>query len=126
MEIARIWASQRSLKRAGQIPAMVATLKAGGSLPRVTLIECEDGDIQVQDGHHRLVAICVSGRSHLERHEFILLQQDQFRVRCGKMEGIVSGYTTLFAKQAGGESPLAGSTPAPSAVAGIHTTVGEP
>ena len=31
------------------------------------------------------------------------------------MEGIVSGYTTLFAKQAGGESSLAGSTPAPSA-----------
>lgn len=88
MEIARIWASQRNLKRAGQIPAMLATLQAGGSLPVITLIECEDGEIQVQDGHHRLTAIWVNGRSHLERHEYILLQQDQFRVRCGKVKDL--------------------------------------
>jgi hypothetical protein len=115
MDITRIWVSQRNLRRAGQIPAMIETLAAGETLPRITLIRCEDGEVQVQDGHHRLAAIWLSGRTRLERHEYILLEQDQFRVRCGKLEGIVSGYTTLFAKQAGGESSLAGSTPAPSA-----------
>lgn len=115
MNIASIWVSQRNLRRADQIPAMIETLKAGGDLPRITLIQCEDGEVQVQDGHHRLAAIWLNGRTHLERHEYILLQQDQFRVRCGKLERIVSGYTKHFAKVSGGESSLAGSTPALSA-----------
>lgn len=89
MDIARIWMSQRNLRRAGQIPAMVATLKEGGTLPRIVLLHCEDGEIQVQDGHHRLVAIWKGGRRTLCKHEYILIEQDQFRVRCGKIDSLV-------------------------------------
>lgn len=115
MDITRIWVSQKNLRRAGQIPAMVEALLAGEDLPRITLIRCEDGEVQVQDGHHRLAAIWFSGRTNLERHEYLLLEQDQFRVRCGKLERIVSGYTKHFAKVSGGESSLADSTSALSA-----------
>ena len=83
MQIDQIWVSQRSLKRAGQIPAMIETLK-NGWLPPITLIEGTDGEIQVEDGHHRLVAIYLSGRTHLEKEEYILVQKDQWRPRCEK------------------------------------------
>lgn len=88
MDITQIWVSQRNLRRADQIQAMIKTL-ANENLPRITLIRCEDGEIQVQDGHHRLVAIWLSGRNYLERHEYILLEQDQFRVRCGKLQDLL-------------------------------------
>lgn len=88
MQIERIWVSQRNLRRAGQIPAMIETLK-NGWLPPITLIEGEDGEIQLEDGHHRLTAIYLSGRTHLEKWEYVLVQKDQWRPRCGRFHEIL-------------------------------------
>lgn len=84
MQIDRIWISQRNLKRAGQIPAMIETLKTG-YLPPITLSEGEDGEVQLDDGHHRLTAIYLSGRTHLEAEEYILIQREPNRPRKGKI-----------------------------------------
>jgi hypothetical protein len=56
MDITQIWMSQRKLRRAGQISAMVEALKQGEELPRIALVRSDDGEIQVHDGHHRLTA----------------------------------------------------------------------
>lgn len=86
MQIARIWMAQRFLRRAGQIPAMIEALHEGDVLPRIILLHTEDGEIQVQDGHHRLVAYWLAGRRTLNKHEYLLLEGDQNRPRCGKIE----------------------------------------
>lgn len=85
MDITKIWLSQRDLKRAGQIPAMIETLHNGGLLPPIVLAKCEDGEVQLDDGHHRLTAIWMSGRTVLETHEYILVEKDQWKPRFGKM-----------------------------------------
>ena len=92
MEIMQIWMSQRNLRRAAQIPAMVQTLKEGGLLPRIVLCRTEDGLVQVEDGHHRLAAIWLSGRTELERHQYLLLEKDRWRPRCGKITNLLGGY----------------------------------
>ncbi len=89
MDIARIWMSQKNLRRIEQIPAMVETLKHGEILPKIILNQCEDGEIQIQDGHHRLVAIWLSGKTKLEKHEYLLVQKDQWRIRCGKIRSLI-------------------------------------
>lgn len=88
MEIREIWLCQRKLNRAGQIPGMIETLESGW-LPAITLGRLEDGSIQVEDGHHRLTAIWLSGRTHLEPWEYILIELDRWRPRCGKIEDII-------------------------------------
>jgi hypothetical protein len=88
MNIAQIWMSQKKLRRIGQIKGMIAALQNGGDLPKIELVHCED-EIQVHDGHHRLVAIWLSGRRTLHRHEYILLEQDQYQGRFGKIEELV-------------------------------------
>ncbi len=78
--------SQSNLHRAYQIPAMI-----NECLPKITLVQCEDGEVQVHDGHHRLVAYWLSGRRNLQRHEYILLQQDNYnRGRFGKIEKLLT------------------------------------
>lgn len=88
MEIMRIWLSQRNLRRAGQIPAMVEAILNGDILPRITLILDEEGEVQVEDGHHRLCAYWLAGRLELEDHEYLLVTKDRWKRRCGKIDGL--------------------------------------
>ena len=85
MEIRDIWLTQSKLNRAGQIPGMIKTLEDDW-LPAITLGRLEDGSIQVEDGHHRLTAIWLSGRQKLEPWEYILIESDRWRPRRGKIE----------------------------------------
>jgi len=90
MQIAEIFVSQRKLRRLAQIPAMVNTLEAGGCLPRITLGHSRDGSIQVDDGHHRLTAIWLSGRTELEEDEYLLLEKEQWRPRFGRVPDLMA------------------------------------
>jgi hypothetical protein len=82
--------SQKNLRRAGQVPAMVEALMRGEVLPRITLVRSDDGEIQVHDGHHRLSAYWLAGRRTLARHEYLLLEQEQYpRPRRGKVEDLL-------------------------------------
>jgi len=84
MHIQNIWMSQKSLRRKEQIPEMIRVIEEGGNLPPIIIAECEDGEFQLEDGHHRLTAYWLSGRTNLERGEFVLVQKDQWRTRHGK------------------------------------------
>ena len=95
MRISGIYMSQRQLGRAAQIPAMIETLEAGGCLPRITLSRLEDGSIQVEDGHHRLVAIWMTGRQELKQHEYLLLEKDQWRPRFGRITDLLKRCGTM-------------------------------
>lgn len=89
IDIAKIWMSQRLLKRPEQIVGMIKAIDDGSLLPAITLNLTEDGEIQVEDGHHRLVAIWLSGRKRLKEHEYILLEKDQWRPRFGRIEALI-------------------------------------
>jgi hypothetical protein len=89
MEITSIWMSQRNLRRAGQLPAMIKTLCEGGILPPITLARCEDGEIQLDDGHHRLAAIWLSGRTELYEHEYFEVQKEQWKPRTGRVTDLL-------------------------------------
>lgn len=73
MNIESLWATQRNLKREKDIPAMIAFLKEGGIFDVIELHECDDGEIQVNNGHHRIVSIYLSGRTYLNPEEYILI-----------------------------------------------------
>jgi hypothetical protein len=102
MDITRIWMSQRGLRRAGQIPAMVETLKRGDELPRITLVRGGDGEVQLHDGHHRLTAFWLAGRRELQRHEYLLLEQDRYhRPRFGRIDSLLKRLSKEVATMAG-------------------------
>jgi hypothetical protein len=90
MQIAEIYVSQRTLRRVAQIPAMVDTLEIGGCLPRITLSRSRDGSIQVDNGHHRLTAIWLSGRTELEADEYLLFEKEQWRPRFGRIPDLMA------------------------------------
>ena len=88
MDIMDIWMSQTNLRRSKQIQGMIETIRNGGLLSPITLARCEDGEIQVEDGHHRLMAIYLSGRSELFSDEFVLIEKDQWKNRFGKVDNL--------------------------------------
>lgn len=89
MDIMKIWVSQRKLRCVTQISEMIKTLHDGGCLPPITLSRCEDGEVQLKDGHHRLTAFWLSGRKRLECHEYLLIETDSYRPRFGKMPDLL-------------------------------------
>ena len=92
MDIAKIWISQRNLHRHAQIQGMIDSLIAGEFLPQIILARCEDGEIQVEDGHHRLMAYWLSGRTRLQKHEYLLLEKDQWKKRFGRVFDLISSH----------------------------------
>jgi hypothetical protein len=91
MEIHALWMSQRKLRRVGQIPGMIESLEQGDVLPPIVLSRCEDEEIQVEDGHHRLTAIWLSGRKTLLKHEYVLVNKDQWKPRTGRIQDLYRG-----------------------------------
>ncbi len=81
-----LWVSQRRLRNPEQVDGMVRELEDGGFLPKITLVRAEDGQVQVHDGHHRVVAYVLSGKFRLGWGEYTLLEQDDYnRPRFGKV-----------------------------------------
>lgn len=88
--------SQRDLRRAGQIPAMIETLREGGILPPITLAQDEFGEIQLEDGHHRLMALWLSGKTNLDKHEYVLVEKDQWKPRFGGIDRLYKNWKTCL------------------------------
>lgn len=80
MEIARLCCTQRGLKRAKQIPTLME-----GFYEPVELNLCPDGEVEIHNGHHRVVSIWMTGRTVLRSFEYILLIKDEQRTRFGKL-----------------------------------------
>ena len=89
MQIEEIWMSQRKLRNIAQVAGMVQTIKEGGFLPRILIGHDKDGSVQLEDGHHRLVAYWLAGKSTLSGDEYLLLEKDQWRPRFGKIHELL-------------------------------------
>lgn len=83
--IENIYITQKSLKRKHQIEGMIQSLKDGNFLPPIVLIENENGEIQVQDGHHRLMARYLFGQKFLEPQDYIFVRKEFFKPVKGKI-----------------------------------------
>jgi hypothetical protein len=83
MDINKLFVSQRKLRQPGQVPELVQAIQEGDYVPPIRLSEAEDGTVQVDDGHHRIVAYWLSGRAKLERHEYTLIFAGRARPRFG-------------------------------------------
>lgn len=86
IEIEKIWICQKSLKRSGQISKMMSELRG---LPPIELAELENGEIQVEDGHHRLMAYYLSGQTELTSDQYNLTQKTNWRARIGKIDDLL-------------------------------------
>lgn len=73
LEIFNIYASQHQLRNIEQIEGLVCSIQKQENIPRITLIENENGKIWVVNGHHRLVAYILCGRYVLYDHEYLLI-----------------------------------------------------
>ena len=86
VKLENIHVTQRKLRNVDQLPLMLKAIADDDYLPPVRLAEFEDGSIHIEDGHHRCTAYWLSGREHLESHEYLLVYKDgQDRVRFGKI-----------------------------------------
>ena len=90
MQIAEIYVSQRKLRRACQLPAMREAIEAGCWLPRITLSRGHDGRVKVEDGHHRLAAIWLTGRRELRKDEYLLVEKEASRPRFGTVRDLLT------------------------------------
>ena len=87
--IDRLWFSQARLKRLQQMPDLIAYARNGGLFNRNPLIELhqnEDEEIVINNGHHRVTAAWLAGRTILYREEFIILYKDAYRPRFGTIQ----------------------------------------
>lgn len=85
--IKRLWFSQKCLKRADNLTNLFKLLWA--ETPFSTKIELNlapDGEYEIKNGHHRVVAIWLTGRTYLENGEYILVDKDKIGKRFGKIE----------------------------------------
>ena len=83
IEIESIWISQRNLNRIELISQMILDAE---ELPPIRLSQMPNGDIQVEDGHHRLLAIYLSGEKFLKEHQYVLVPKDSWCARIGKID----------------------------------------
>lgn len=60
---------------------MVEMLLSGGCLPRIHLNRLEDGQIEINDGHHRVTAVWASGRAELRPDEYLLIETEKPKSR---------------------------------------------
>ena len=89
MDIAQLYVSQRTLWRAEQVPALVEAILNEEDIPPIRITESEDGTLQVHDGHHRIVAYNLAGRTRLEDYEYELSYTARHRPRFGQVADLM-------------------------------------
>ncbi len=89
MDITQLYVSQRNLRRAAQIPSLITAIRNGEYIPPIRLSEAEDGTIQVDDGHHQVVAYWLCGRTYLAPHEYVVTLTDRPRPRFGHIPDLL-------------------------------------
>lgn len=89
MDLTLLFVTQRKLYRSWQIPGLVRAIQNGDYVPPIRLGECEDGTIQVENGHHRAAAYWLSGRAELQTGEYVLFFRDQPRNCFGRISDML-------------------------------------
>ena len=87
MLLEELWVTQRQLRRIDQIPVLM-TVPVFDT--KIELQRCPDNEVEVVNGHHRLVALWLLGRRKLNRDEFILKEVDEGKHRVGRLKRLVA------------------------------------
>lgn len=72
MEIANLWFTQRSLNRSARIQLLIERINFNDLFTGspIALQEDDDGQIEIVDGHHRVVASWLAGLTSLRSYDF--------------------------------------------------------
>lgn len=82
IKISELWMTQRNLSRREQIPAMIRDLKESQNIfPSIEIFELEDGSLEINNGHHRCMALYIGGTEYLEYGEYVLIQVNSSQKR---------------------------------------------
>lgn len=74
----KIWLTQRHL----DIRRLVAAISHNDYTEKIELRRCEDGQIELVNGHHRLMAMWAKGRRELNPWEYVMVESDKSVPRC--------------------------------------------
>ena len=89
INISDLWFTQRSLNRSHKIPDMIKYLNDNDEfVDPIELRLCSDGEIEINNGHHRVTAIWRSGRRYLRRGEYIIWDTDDMKSRFYKFTAV--------------------------------------
>jgi tetratricopeptide (TPR) repeat protein len=90
MDLTTMFVSQRKLRAPEQTYTLVDSVLNGEPIKPVLLSEDDDGSIQVEDGHHRVVAYWLAGRLRLRSEEYVLILRERLRPRFGRIPDLIS------------------------------------
>lgn len=76
IDIAKLKTTQHKLNRAHRLPELVERIKDGEDLESVQIACLENGDLLIENGHHRVVAAWLAGKRFLRKHEYLLVDKD--------------------------------------------------
>lgn len=92
MNILDLWFTQSRLNRISELDTLIDLVRSGSKFKtRIELQETEDGEIQIHNGHHRILAMFCSGKWVLEQEDYIL-EIGNFKPRFGKVASFSEYY----------------------------------
>lgn len=95
MDITQVYVTQRGLRRLEQVSLIVEAIRNGEYITPILLSENEDTTVQIDDGHHRIIAYWLAGRKQLNKNEYILVLTNRLRPRFGKVPDLLMRVTLL-------------------------------
>lgn len=94
MRLDSLWTSQRTFSRFRQIPSMIEYLRdhAGffESEKLIRLVELDDDEYMILDGHHRCIAAWLAGKSELSLDEVVFYDDDHYHRPIARLEQAVA------------------------------------
>lgn len=84
--ISELWTTQRRFDRSHKIPHLIELHQNGEMWYDPILIrEAPDGEYEIVNGHHRVMAVYLAGEEYLPYRSYILIQSDSSAPRFGRI-----------------------------------------
>lgn len=78
MDIGSLWFTQRTLHRSYNIKELMNIIRGGWDFSTpIMLQESGDGEVEIMNGHHRIVAFWLMGVRELQPHQYKLQFSEQ-------------------------------------------------
>lgn len=91
IDIRKLWFTQEKLKRISQVDYLISIYNTVGFKTQIELTECDDGEIQIQNGHHRIMTLFKNGKYKLDPEDFIIYD-GPVKFRSGKVQDFFDYY----------------------------------